>query len=334
MEEKLIRLLISFLGDYGKHCGDWYSFNCPCCAENKGVEFDNKFNLEINVTPQVLSYHCWRCGDTDGMRGRISSLIKKYGGKLIYDEYKNILDEYRQSQLFSLSGNEQNAINDNITDVESIQLPKGFKLIEDNDLLAKDAIEYLKKRNVNNNIIQQYKIGYIPNDSHYDFSTRGRIIVPSYNQFGELNYWVGRDYTGKNKVRYMNPKVEKTKFIFNEYYVNWYEDVILVEGVFDHIVTPNSIPLLGKNLNSEFSLYNTLISKARSKVVIFLDDDAFDNAKRIYKSLYNTSLRDNLYVIIPPDGYDASLIYQEQGHKGIVNLMLQAKKLTEYDLLN
>ena len=334
MEEKLIRLLISFLGDYGKHCGDWYSFNCPCCAENKGVEFDNKFNLEINVTPQVLSYHCWRCGDTDGMRGRISSLIKKYGGKLIYDEYKNILDEYRQSQLFSLSGNEQNLINDNITDVESIQLPKGFKLIEDNDLLAKDAIEYLKKRNVNNNIIQQYKIGYIPNDSHYDFSTRGRIIVPSYNQFGELNYWVGRDYTGKNKVRYMNPKVEKTKFIFNEYYVNWYEDVILVEGVFDHIVTPNSIPLLGKNLNNEFILYNTLISNVRSKVVIFLDDDAFDNAKRIYKSLYNTSLRDNLYVMIPPDGYDASLIYQEQGYKGIINLMLQAKKLTEYELLN
>ena len=329
MEDEIIKLLVSFLGDYGKHCGDWYSFNCLCCAENKVVELDNKFSLEINVTPQVLAFHCWRCGDSDGMKGKLSTLIKKYGGRLVFEEYKRILDEYRQSQLFTL--NDDGDTNNSIKDMEQLKLPTGFKPIVENDLLAHDAVEYLKKRNINQEIITKYNIGYIPNNNQYDFSTRGRIIIPSYNQFGDINYWVGRDFTGRNKVRYMNPKVEKTKFIFNEYYVNWYEDVILVEGVFDHIVTPNSIPLLGKNLNNDFVLYNTLISNAKSKVIIFLDDDAVDNAKRIYKSLYSTSIRDNLYVIIPPDGYDASLIYQEQGYKGIINLMLQAKKITEFE---
>ena len=100
------------------------------------------------------------------------------------------------------------------------------------------------------------------------------IIIPSYNALGELNYWVGRDYLPPmrnehskvlngvsqiiphtySRLKYDNPKVEKKNIIFNEEKIQWDADITLVEGPFDHIVVPNSVPLLGKALNKEYKL--------------------------------------------------------------------------------
>ena len=332
MEDKLITLLTSFLGNYGKHCGEWYSFNCPCCAEISGVECDNKHNLEINVEPDKMIFHCWKCGESNNMKGRLSNLIKRYGGNNVYSEYKEIINEYKSTQLFTLDKN-YNLINDIVT-TEAIKLPQSFKPLTKNDKNGKIAYEYLKERGIDWNLIEKFNIGYIGNDYNIDFSMKNRIVIPSYNEFCDLNYWVGRDYTGQSKLRYKNPKLEKKCFVFNEKYINWYEDITLVEGVFDHIVVPNSIPLLGKNLDNTFIHYNKLLEKSRSNINIFLDDDALINAKKIYKLLNNTNLRNKIRLIECTEGYDASLIYQEFGSKGIINTLRSAKKISEYDLNN
>jgi hypothetical protein len=47
-----------------------------------------------------------------------------------------------------------------------------------------------------------------------------------------------------NKLKYINPKAEKQEIIFNIGKLNLDATIYLVEGVTDHIVTPNSIPLL------------------------------------------------------------------------------------------
>lgn len=332
MEEKLIALLTSFLGNYGKHCGEWYSFNCPCCAEISGVESDNKHNLEINIEPDKLIFHCWKCGDTNNMKGRLSNLIQKYGGKVVYNEYKEIINEFKSTQLFTL--NYAQDINNDINNIEQIKLPPSFKPITKNDIKAKKAYEYLINRGIDWKLIDKYNIGYIGNDYNIDFSMKNRIVIPSYNEYCDLNYWVGRDYTGQSKLRYKNPKLEKKSFVFNEKYINWYEDVTLVEGVFDHIVVPNSIPLLGKNLDNTFIHYKKLLENTKSNINIFLDDDALVNAKKIYKLLNNTNLKDKIKLIECPNGYDASQIYQEFGSKGIINILRSAKHLNEYDLIN
>ena len=332
MEDKLITLLTSFLGNYGKHCGEWYSFNCPCCAEISGVECDNKHNLEINVEPDKMIFHCWKCGESNNMKGRLSNLIKRYGGNNVYSEYKEIINEYKSTQLFTLDKN-YNLINDIVT-TEAIKLPQSFKPLTKNDKNGKIAYEYLKERGIDWNLIEKFNIGYIGNDYNIDFSMKNRIVIPSYNEFCDLNYWVGRDYTGQSKLRYKNPKLEKKCFVFNEKYINWYEDITLVEGVFDHIVVPNSIPLLGKNLDNTFIHYNKLLEKSRSNINIFLDDDALINAKKIYKLLNNTNLRNKIRLIECTEGYDASLIYQEFGSKGIIDTLRSAKKISEYDLNN
>ena len=334
MEESILNLIYTFLGSYGKHSGEWYSFNCPECAAEKGVKADNKYNLEVTIDLAVRGcggYHCWRCKDTNGTKGTLVSLFKKYASKPVLDEFRQIVYDYREArkyELFDGSGN----IPDEFSEENEFFLPDGFKPIRENDINAKDAIDYLSKRGITNDIIKRFNIGYIGDDENVHFSLRNRIIIPSYDSFDGLNYWVGRDYTGKNKVRYKNPKAEKTKFIFNEGKINWYEPITLVEGPFDHIVVPNSIPLLGKTLDKDYLLYDRLVKYSHSLINVFCDDDALYNAKKIYKLLENTELNGRIRLIECPNGYDASLIYEKYGNKGILSFLTKAKKINDYEL--
>ena len=161
-----------------------------------------------------------------------------------------------------------------------------------------------------------------------------RIIIPSYSKWGDLNYYVARDYTGKRIYRkYNNPLIKKTNFVFNEKLINWYDNVTLVEGAFDHIVVPNSIPLLGKTLKTDYATYAQVVNKAMSNVNIFLDDDALEDAIKIYRLLDSTRLKGRVRLIQCPYGYDASDIYKEYKNKGIIDVMRTAKKVNEFDLL-
>lgn len=334
MEENVLNLLVTFLGDYGKHSGEWYSFNCPACADEKGVKSDGKYNLEVKIDLSVRgcgAHHCWRCKETSGTKGTLVTLFKKYAPKPVFDEFKYIVNEYREAKKYELFGGD-NTLLDEFAEENEFFLPNGFKPIKNGDKDAAEAIEYLKRRGIGEKIISRYNIGYVGNLASADYWSRNRIVIPSYDRFDGLNYWVGRDYTGKSKIRYKNPKAEKTKFIFNEGKINWYEPITLVEGPFDHIIVPNSIPLLGKSLNEEYLLYRTLVKKAHSTINVFLDDDALINAKRIYRLLENSDLRGRVRLIECPDGYDASSIYEKYGKRGILSLMTRAKKINDYDL--
>lgn len=334
MEDKIVYLLSMFLGEYGKHSGDWYSFNCPSCAEEKGVIADNKYNLEVTIDLSVNGcgyYHCWRCKDTNGTRGNLIRLFKKYAPKDIFNEFKQTVIDYRESKKYELFNDDKGIPNDFKEAVE-FTLPDGYKPIKEDDKNSEQAVEYLNKRGIGFDIISKFNIGYIGDYTDVNFTLRNRIVIPSYDNYDSLNYWVGRDYTGKNKVRYKNPKAEKTKFIFNEGKINWYEPITIVEGPFDHIVTPNSIPLLGKTLGKDSVLYRSLVEKSNSLIYIFLDDDALYNAKKIYKLLENSELKGRIRLIECPKGYDAALIYEKYGKKGIISMLTKAKKLKDYDL--
>ena len=104
----------------------------------------------------------------------------------------------------------------------------------------------------------------------------------------------------------------------------------MVEGATDHIVTPNSIPLLGKFLSSQ--LLELLHDNAQAFVVIVLDDDAYDDAKRLYRELNFGNLRDRIRLVKPPEGYDPSKLFERFGNKGIVALLKTAYKLEEYEI--
>lgn len=330
MFERIKEILENVIGEPRRENSGWNEYNCPYCCAEKGVTNDGKYNMAVNYGEDGSTkpyFHCWRCGTA----GKLSKLLKDFGGSDSLSEYYRELKEIQASLMYKVDfGGEKQSIQ-----IESlVSLPTDFRPLKKNDRYATEAWEYLKKRGLGDFFVNTYGIGYVPYWSK-DVNMRNRIIIPSYDEYGDLNYFIARDFTGKRKYRkYNNPLIKKTMFVFNEDKVNWYEDVTLVEGAFDHMVIPNSIPLLGKTLKADYATYKSVVTKARANVNILLDDDATEDAKKIYKLLNSGKLKGRVRIIECPNGYDASDIYQKFGRRGIKRLMLLAKELDEYELVS
>jgi hypothetical protein len=158
------------------------------------------------------------------------------------------------------------------------------------------AKKYLLSRGITDDIIEKYGIGFAT-DGEYG----GRIIVPSYDKEGELNFFVSRAWF-KTKSKYKNPQSPKELIIFNESLIDWNKPIYLCEGVFDSFFLNNSIPLLGKHLPE--LLFGVLYDNAKSDIIICLDGDAFENAKKVYQQLNGGKLQGRIKILKLPNDKD------------------------------
>lgn len=332
----LKEILDSFLGKSKKDLDETYQLQYPCirCVANKGNGEKRKYNLEINLKANV--YNSWCCAHDNEMHGSITKLIKIFGNEELLTDYRNTVYSLRQSKLFELSFSKEDFnVDKNIAVNDEVKLPSSYIKLENNGkYIPKRVMEYLSRRNISWDIIEKFKIGYTEWDET-DKNVSNRIIIPSFNKFDELDYWTGRDFSNyPNKQKYFNPRVERKNLLFNEGMVNWDADITLVEGPFDHIVVPNSIPLLGKMLRHDFKLYQQLLLKCNSNINIFLDDDAYDDVVKIYSLLNHGNLYNRIrYIPLNENGLDPSKIYELWGKKGIVHYLRQATKINEIKLV-
>jgi DNA primase len=319
--------------------GGWYEYNCPSCADENCGTPDDKYNLALNYEHGAFC-HCWRCG----WSGKISRLLKYYGNRDLLSRYLTCVKDIMESRYYEIeNGNLQ--LEDTSVLTEGLKLPEYALSLYDENPNANQALEYLHKRGVSDDIIKRFGILYVPrypyglskyiNGVHPELY-HGMVVIPSYDQFGNLNYFTCRDYTGIPKGKgtdRKNPDIPKKEFVFNEGMINWYEPVVLVEGPFDHIVTPNSIPLLGSTLSDDCEVYKKVTELCREKVIVMLDDDAYLKALKIYRLLDKSRLNGMVRITKCPQGYDPSDVYRDFGRKGILNLINCAEKLDDYTLL-
>ena len=148
-------------------------------------------------------------------------------------------------------------------------------------------MRYLLDRGYKKEDIVMWKVGYCSSGEY-----AGRVVVPSFNDNGDINYFVARSYADKFP-KYMNPKVSKD-IVFNELYLDWNKDIILVEGVFDAMKAKNSIPLLGSTLNQKSNLFKKIVYY-EPDVYIALDPDAEKKASQLIENLIQYDL--NLFKI-------------------------------------
>lgn len=312
MSELVVEILEDFLGKSRKHYENksQISFDCPeCSLEKNMLDGDGKGNLEVNYSSGV--YNCWACSEINHTHGTINKLIRKYGNNNHLKRYKLLIP----NTIFNVGDVKQHTIDG---------LPKAFTPLytERDNFDYYKALEYLKKRNIGIDLIKKYNIGYAVVGDY-----KGRIIFPSYDSYGEINYYVGRSYDKYNKLKYKNPEVSKMEIIFNENRVNWESNIYLVEGVFDHIAIPNSIPMLGKVLND--ILHKKLIEKAGSKIIIVLDYDAKKDAHKLYQKLNSSKLRNKILIVDMPKGFDIADVHQKLGKRGVIKLLTTARKIKE-----
>jgi DNA primase len=278
--EALVELLEDVLGDHGLHYPNrgQISFNCPVCDDDR-----NKHNLEVNYIDNV--YKCWSCGDSEGTHGPLGKLFDKYGNK-------------KQKKLYQVLKPE--TVVKREKPKKQLKLPEGFTLFKDSSPVypvRRAAINYLHNRGITDLMIEKYQIGFCDKGDH-----AGRIVIPSYDSNGELNYYIARSWNPMSRAKYKNPEAEKDKIIFWENLIDWNKDIYLVEGAFDGLFVENSIPMLGKHMSE--LLFNTIYKKAKGDVIICLDADAWQNAVNLYHELHGGELWGRIKLIKLPDDED------------------------------
>ena len=271
-KEIMVEMLRDILGNEKKHYEhhSQISFNCLECDEGR-----NKGNLEVNYGEHL--YHCWSCG----ISGPLGKLIDLYGNKKQKKIYKIFQPEVEKPKEKKK---------------EKLKFPETYTLFKDSSEIypvRRQAYNYLKSRGITDDIIEKYKIGFCDGGS---FS--GRIIIPSFDKEGILNYFIARSWDPKSKSKYKNPTAEKDKIIFNESLIDWDKDITLVEGAFDSVFVPNSIAMLGKHLSQ--LLFETLYTKAKKNIIIATDGDAWDAGLKIYNELNGGDLFGKIKIVKLP----------------------------------
>ena len=284
MLSEKIKLVNDVLG-YPKRQSSEHLYTCPYCNHHK-----KKFsvNFERNV------FKCWVC-DTRGRN--IRRVIRRFGSFTQLKEWDKLSGIVDHSRL------EFDLFPDEVTEQEQIiSLPKEFKTLTGKTSVVDNIpLSYLQNRGIEPCDLLRYKIGYC---SEGDFE--GRIIIPSFNIDGYVNYFIARSYDG-HWMRYKNPDASRD-IIFNELNIDWDSDVILVEGVFDAIFAGNAVALLGSTLREESRLFQHII-RNDSSVFIALDPDAEKKAMKIAHTLLKYDIE--VWKVDIPEGEDVSSIGKE-----------------------
>jgi len=264
MEGEKLQLLKSIFGKF-HHSNDEHLFYCPKCKHHK-----RKFSMNLEKD----AFKCWIC---DYYGRSIRRLVRKYGNFRTLQKWDKLNGREDVTKFDDLFSEE--------TEIEPLQrfdLPQEFiSLANENLSLAMTpALNYLENRGIIKKDIIRWKIGCCMQGEY-----NNRIIIPSFDEEGYVNYFVARTFNGAWK-KYLNPQASKD-IIFNELYLDFDQDLIIVEGIFDAVIAgPNAVPILGSTLRENSKLFQQII-KNDTPIYIGLDSDAESKSKRIIKDLLN-----------------------------------------------
>jgi DNA primase len=266
-EREKLKILSDTLGSYIKS-GTELLFRCPECQHHK-----NKMSINI----EKGFFKCWIC-DYSGRS--IRRLLRKHGDFKTLSKWKKLTNKV-----------DINEFAEDIFDPKQkkkpdyVEIPEEFISLLQETLpsSAHQAVKYLENRGITKKDIVRWKMGYCISGKY-----NNRIVIPSFDLTGRCNYFVARSYIG-NSRKYLNPPASRD-IVFNELYVDWDKDIILVEGLFDAFTAgTNAIPLLGSSMHESSALLRKLVDND-AKIYIALDSDAESKSMNIIKKMFGYGL--------------------------------------------
>jgi DNA primase len=284
-----------------------YAFKCPFCTHHK-----NKMEISLRTTEKHENFwHCWVCG----AKGKtLLTLFKKIKAPKSKIDELNILVVPNKKDKTIESG--------------ALELPKEYISFNDQEkfitdriaqIESKHAFKFLSKRGITNEDVIKYNIGFCKDGPYAE-----RVIIPSYNELGQLNYFIARAYKESDR-KYKNPPIAAKEAIGFELYINWDAPIILVEGMFDALtIKRNVIPLFGKVLHDK--LMKKLVESSVNRIYIALDNDARKDALKQAEKLM--SYGKEVY-LVEMEGKDAN----EIGFEQFLNTIEQTQPLNLKSLL-
>lgn len=239
------------------------SIDCPFCGLNT-----NKYHMAVSTTIPV--YKCWKCGLT----GHLLKLLERLG--LSYEsDGTEYLYEQSNTSLYDELRNDVHI---------KLELPYDYVPLDkpSASLSCKRAMDYLLGRGISKEKIQKYHLGFCPVGHYAD-----RIIVPSYDSYNNLVFYVARSIFNIDK-KVLNPSTQvygigSGDIVFN-IQNNLDKGVVIVnEGIFDSM-TIDSVSLFGKKMSD--NQFNIIKSLPAEEIIIMLDSDATSFSYEIAERLY------------------------------------------------
>ena len=277
-EQRKVAILKNTLGNFYNK-GDEYLFHCPKCDHHKR-------KLSVNLGKGV--FKCWVC---DWSGRNIYRIIRRYGSTDARYEWKSFSD---QIEIESFS--EKMFGKSDVVRKSTLELPKSFVSLTSKNLSNTSTIplNYLNSRGITKEDILKWKIGYCPTGKY-----AGRVVIPSFDIDGDLNYFVTRAYDNDWK-KYLNPRASRD-IVFNHLYLDFDEPLTIVEGVFDAIKAgDNSVPLLGSTLTEGSFFFQELV-KNDTPVYLALDPDAERKSNKLINLLLKYDIEVNKINVAPFD---------------------------------
>jgi DNA primase len=306
-------LLGMVFGDVRQSSNTQFQVNCPNCTKQNNYVPDGKYNFEVSTTKELCK--CWKCG----YGGTIDSIIKRNSKSVDYEFYKDLLFSNNMSNLKNRYKNNDEEDDDIIT----LQLPDEyipFSKMDDFDPKHIQAYDYLRlDRRISNDLIEKFNIGFC---TYGKF--RNRIIIPSYDSFGAINYFIARSFV-IGQIPYKNPQADKTSIIFNEYNINWDFTLYLVEGAFELLTVPyNTTPILGKKIS--YNLFKKIL-EYRPNIITILDPDALVESYQIFENLYDCGFENKIKFVDLQSSKDLDLHRKTYGDNAVLDVIKQARRM-------
>ena len=275
------------IGDYLplKKAGKNYVANCP---------FHKDDTPSFNVSPALNIFHCFGCGKS----GDVISFVMEFE-KVPFVEAVRILAERAGIKIGKFEGKNEilYSIHDFAVDFYHKELLK-----------SPEVLNYLRKRAINKETIEEFKLGFAPYGSNFiprakkefkiqDLIKSGlikqsggslkdtfflKLLFPLFSSSGRIIGFGGRRLSKKGP-KYLNspdtPIHKKGKNLYSLHHtkeeIRKTEKVILVEGYFDFLSLyqagiRNAVACLGTSLTTDQA---ELISRYAKEVVLFFDED-------------------------------------------------------------
>lgn len=295
-------MLKTILGQPTNVKGDEVVFWCPRHSARAGR---TEGHLSVNVKTDW--FHCWNCGFG---HQNILPILRLRKDLPEFQEYLEGLGSHKREEPAQ--------------EYAKPILPDGFKSLSGTHRgpVFSQTMAYLTRRGVTSDDIVRFKLGYTEEGPY-----RGRVIFPSFDDQGELNFFVGRDIWKNDSRKYMHGEFDKD-IIFNDYLVDWERPVVLVEGPFDMIaVGENAIPLQGTYIRDDSRLFRKIVTTG-VPTYFALDSDAFSKQLRVISRFMEYGVDVSVVDLRPSK--DPS----EMGRDRFSEAMKRAKRLkTDLDIM-
>lgn len=269
--------------------------------------FHNDSNPSMSVSKEKQIYKCFSCGEY----GNVFTFIQKYENVSFIEAIKIIADKAGININVNVKNDREEDKNKNLYDIYDLSL----KLYQ-NNINTKQGItakEYLKSRNLDEEIIKEFNIGLalknrtlltdllikkkytyneicdsglvVKNDFGYNDIYFNRIMFPLYDISGKVVGYSGRIYDGdKSTSKYINTKetkiFKKGEILYNYHrakdYARTKDEIIVVEGFLDviRLYTVGIKNVIAMMGTAVTTKQANLIKRLSKNVILMFDGDA------------------------------------------------------------